>query len=345
VTGLFIIAMTGLSLASLVWNPFDSPEKFSAVTSAKDGWIQVLSTDSQGREIRHAAGTTRVPLRPQRICALDYADELVALGIKPYAIASGRSWGLFEDYLGDEIKNSVMLPYGHFYDVLPCFDAIADCRPDLILTQVKDQHTYDQLSALAPTVALRSGEAGTSRENSNLGLLKRRLRDLAKVLGREAEAEAYIADFDRRLEEIRSTLGPRMKGKTIAAFRTRWGRWLLLGQKDNGGTGVQAVYDALDVKAPPVGAGLSRDLELEDFVGIDADYVIVAADDTVGAPQALRRMQENPLWKRMKAVREGHVLEIAHCNHWLSSGLVGKRQVLEDIENCVREGDPGGRPQ
>ncbi len=173
VVGTMVVGMTGLSLAAIVWNPFVdenadstiSPRSRKGVTnstttttviSAKSRLIEVLSTDSQTRRVRDVAGVCDVPLHPRRIVALAFADELIALGLKPHAMANGRSWALFEDYLGDSIKDVVMLPYGHFYDVLPCYDAIADCHPDLILVQGRDEHTYRQLCTIAPTLVLRA---------------------------------------------------------------------------------------------------------------------------------------------------------------------------------------------
>ena len=92
--GVVVASMTGLSLASLAWKPFESSQAQvpgSRKAAPRGGWIQVLSTDSQTRRVRDVAGVCNVPLHPQRIVALAFTDELIALGLKPYAMATGRS--------------------------------------------------------------------------------------------------------------------------------------------------------------------------------------------------------------------------------------------------------------
>ncbi len=132
-----------------------------------------------------------------------------------------------------------------------------------------------------------------------------------------------------------------MKGKTVACFRTRWGRWLLYGRKTQIEGGPDAIYDALGINPPEIGEGLGRNLELEDLVHFDADYIIMGADDTVCAPQALKLMRENQLLQRSRAVREGHVLEIQVCNHWLGGGLIAQSRILDDLAACAGVTLPG----
>jgi iron complex transport system substrate-binding protein len=343
--GAFVVGMTGLAAASIFWHPFaDSPPREARQSgksaSSKDVRIEVLSTDESFRTVRHALGITRVPIAPQRICALCNADELTCLGLKPHSMASGRSWALFEDYLDEKIDGVIRLPYGHLYDVLPCYEAIATCRPDLIIASPSDQHTYEQLCTIAPTLVLRNPNDST-RGNTSLDALRKRLRDLGTALGREKEAADYIADFDRHLAQIREELGPRIRGRTLACFRTRWGRWLLFGGKDVSGAGAQAIMDALGLQSPADGRGVGGDLELEDLANFDADYIVIGADDTVGAPEALDRLRSSPFIRQSTAGRTGHVYTLSKCNHWWFSGLAGKRRMLDEIAACIRG---GGRP-
>lgn len=329
--------MGAIPLAAVLWHPF--AEATARTAAAKPGTIQVLSDDGGVRSVRHAAGTTAVPAHPQRIAALAFTDELVSLGIQPVAVTCDWS-GKVDDYLHGLLRAPQLVPqvYGAGS---PPMDAVAAARPDLILASVADSHEYSQLALLAPTVVLREARI-SNHENRSIDALKKRLRDLGAVVGRAAEAESAIAEFDRHAAAARAAIGHSMDGKTIAFFRARDREWRMYGA--TGDNGAEAIYGVLGLHAPKTisDVGIAA-LDPESLVGFDVDYLIVVGDETVGARQTLNRLERNPLWRRVTAIRENHVLEIATYRHWIASGLVGKTRMIDEFVECIRGGKPWDR--
>src|SRR5580704_9215686 len=99
--------MAAIPLAVVLWNPF--AEVSARTPVAKPGTTQVLSDDGRVRAVRHAAGTTEVPVHPQRIAALAFTDELLSLGIQP--VAETCDWsGQVDDYLRGLVAAPRLLP-------------------------------------------------------------------------------------------------------------------------------------------------------------------------------------------------------------------------------------------
>ena len=146
------ILVSAAALAALVWNPFRNSEKETEEDEDAHA-IRIVACDSDSLVVEHWGGVTRVPRRAQRICALQFADELLALGVLPIAVST--DWrGRPSDYLEKPLQGVRPVPniYGDF---LPSFEAIVECRPDLIVTCAGNLHTYEQLSRIAPTIVLR----------------------------------------------------------------------------------------------------------------------------------------------------------------------------------------------
>jgi ABC-type Fe3+-hydroxamate transport system substrate-binding protein len=160
---------------------------------------------------------------------------------------------------------------------------------------------------------------------------------MALVLGCEPKADEAIAAFDAKVTAARAYASERLKGKTIAFFRT-WGReWRLYGRR--GMCGGEAIYGALGVEAPTLVADEGTSLDPEKLVHFDADYLVIVSDGTFGAEQTMTRLRGHPLWRRVTAVQQGHVLEITTYRHWVLSGLVGKARMIDEVFECIRLGE------
>lgn len=326
------VLLTALSTVATVWNPFQIQP--IAPHSTDRAVIEILSSNADQRVVRHRAGITTIAAHPVRICGLAFVDELLTLGVKPLAVPS--DWrGEVQDYLSPYLQRVQLVPQA-YASWLPSFEAIAAVRPDLILAAPADLHDYQQLSSIAPTIVLRDAET-TNHENSSIDALKRRLRDLGAVLGKNAEAQRAITEFDNHVAQARAAIGDSMRGKTIAFFRTREREWRLYGRR--GDNGAEAIYDALGLQAPKMVSdrGLTA-LDPESLIGFDVDYLIVVGDDTIGARQTLNRVYQDPLWQRVTAVRQHHILEITTYRHWVASGLLGKTRMINEFVQCIRGG-------
>lgn len=162
--------------------------------------------------IDHAFGSTTIEEAPERVVTLGWSaqDIVYALGVEPVGMPSYT-------YGGDE---DGVLPWNaELYDPAtttlldttdgPPLEAIAALRPDVILAPYDgfDQPVYDQLTAIAPTVAY-PGEPWTTpwREQTRI---------VGEALGMPEEAEALVADVEATLEQTAADR-PELDGLTFA---------------------------------------------------------------------------------------------------------------------------------
>ena len=178
--GTLLMVMAGVRAIGLMDAPPATQDKLSYEESgvppgAGARPIEVVNEGEGYRVVRHAAGTTRVPARPRRICALSSADELIAIGLKP--VAHSIHDGNFPDYLVSALEGVPWIPNVYGAD-LPNMEAIIGVHPDLIITRTTSRQTYRQLSKIAPVVVLLD----------HLENYRQRVLDVGAIVGRPREA-------------------------------------------------------------------------------------------------------------------------------------------------------------
>lgn len=143
------------------------------------------------RTVEHQDGPTIVPTQPARIVVVDGRndlDALLALGVTPAAAAI--RFGYLDDadtyverLYGDHLAGTTILEDG--YDL----EAVAAATPDLILGQnIGD--AYPTMNRIAPTISITFEDWRAT------------MRTIALAVGRESEAEDYIASFDAEVAEL-----------------------------------------------------------------------------------------------------------------------------------------------
>ncbi|MFC6659043.1 iron-siderophore ABC transporter substrate-binding protein [Deinococcus multiflagellatus] len=152
---------------------------------------------AQALTLIHDDGKTTVPTNPQRVVALDEEalGWLAALGVSDRVVGLGSTYFTPGDLSGGKIKPEVLKQgfYGRVKLNSPAYigswtapnlETITALKPDLIVRLTwQGNQNYEQLSRIAPTVGY--AEAGA-------GFWQRGLRDLAKVFGKQIEAERVI---------------------------------------------------------------------------------------------------------------------------------------------------------
>ncbi len=180
---------------------FTRRELFGAGAAFATGAILAGSALAQANGTRlfeHDAGTTEIPVNPQRIVSLHDISQtlpLIEYG-KPPVGSAGRTAADGTRFLlagysltGVDFANSGIVPVDS-----SDFEGIAALTPDLITTN--SPNDLDRLSLIAPTVVL-------NRDN-NPGLAQlRKVADAAGVLDRYAALEAR---FNWQLDRLRRVL-------------------------------------------------------------------------------------------------------------------------------------------
>lgn len=283
------------------------------------------------RKVEHELGTARVPARPRRVVVMDpYASLQTALAVGSPVVASP----VFPDepFPGFLADTSGIEELG--YDQ-PSIEKIAALNPDLIVGWVdwiEYSEAYDKLSEIAPTVAARS--SFDWKENS---------RVIADSLNRSGELESLISDYEGRVEGLKGRLG-RSGGPQVSVVKPREDVLEVYTNRFYAGR----ILEEVGVRSPENQVvddpeKTSLELSLEPIPEADADVIFLmvggGGEDEGAARESLRRFESSPLWKRLRAVRNGRVHEVDPNAWFITSGPQAANVVLDDLsEYLPREG-------
>ncbi|MDR2135560.1 MAG: ABC transporter substrate-binding protein [Treponema sp.] len=267
------------------------------------------------RTYRDAAGRdVTLEKFPQKIVVdyLPYWEYLMALNIVPAGASSAdhyrQTWDAFEGYdvsaVADMGGNELSL------------ERLVALSPDLIF--IARPSGVENLEKIAPLIVMD----GQLRQDWRYGL-----REFGKILGREREAEAKIGEVNARLGADKARLGAVLEGKTVLMLSVMGkGRYFSARRTD--------FYDpetGLGFTPPPgypeFGAGYQQ-LSLEAIGEMDPDIVFLAVfdEDTSSADE----LRNNPVWKNIRAARDGKVFIIdgaAHATSIIATEYTIKRMV------------------
>lgn len=283
------------------------------------------------RVVEHALGKSEVPRRPKRVVDLTGGagvDRLLTLGMVPVASlgSPGAKTGAPEwfgdvewpvDVAADDVKNVANA------DETANLEKIAALEPDLIIGyDYSFDGIYKELSRIAPSVGITPTNGPEWKES---------FRNTAEVVGREAEYREWEADYQKRLEELRS--GSEAEGETVSLV---WNgdpsavRIYARGSQP-GAIVEEAGFELPEIARVDDGSGYtSPNLSLEKIPEADADAIFVMTD-LAGDPEALDEFDTtygaSPLWRRLEAVRDGRVYPV-DIYLWTNGGPTGIRDVM-----------------
>ncbi|MFC4426799.1 iron-siderophore ABC transporter substrate-binding protein [Deinococcus navajonensis] len=155
------------------------------------------SAAAQTMTVQHDEGTARVGKDPKRVVVMDEEalGWMAALGLSERVVGLGSTYFTPGDLIGSKIRPDV-LQRGFYARVklkaptyvgdwqTPNLETILALKPDLIVRLTwQGNQNHDKLSRIAPTVGYQEGAKGFWQKG---------LRDLARVFGRQKEAETVI---------------------------------------------------------------------------------------------------------------------------------------------------------
>lgn len=271
-------------------------------------------TDPLGHEVT-------VPADPQRIIATYLEDHLLTLGVKPVA-----QWAIQDSpmlYLQNELQGVPYVPWD-----LP-FEAVTSHAPDLIVIGAEStiaDGKYDSYAKIAPTYTL--GDA--VNDNWREALLK-----VGEVLGKDEQAQAALAEYDRVAADARAQLEAAYDAPPSVAALWYFGKDSFWAASEDLVSGV-VLYEELGLAVPELIKTISageggnwKPVSMEALAELDADHIFLV-NSTTEPPQ-------EPIWLQVKAVKAGNVHVYGPETSWLYSGNIANRQVIEDVlESLIR---------
>ncbi|MGW3243913.1 ABC transporter substrate-binding protein [Streptomyces sp. NPDC001070] len=288
----------------------DAAEKTAAMgTTAKPGeWP---------RTITHAMGSTVLKAQPKRVVVLDVGelDNVVSLGVKPVGLAPTEGSPELPSYLKGDAGKPANVGTVNSLNL----EAIAALRPDLILgSQLRAADSYDELSQIAPTVfSIRPGF--TWKQNYLLN---------AAALDKTAQAKANLAAYEKKAQALGAKLGADKPTVSMVRYMPE-GKIRLYANDSFIGT----ILKDVGIPRPKNQdiEDLAAEISAENIDQADADYIFTGV---YGDPKATDRTkaQGNPLWKNLKAVKDGHAFDVPDETWYLGLGVTAANAVLDDLE-------------
>ena len=267
-------------------------------------------------------GDVTIPANPQRIVDLSgNSDILYILGYTVVGTANSDAYDYTRlvSWLEEPLKDATIL--GYSYQDTMNIEAVIACEPDLIIISNVQERMYDQLSEIAPTLMIVRDGTDWSKD----------VETLAKLLDREAEAEAWLAAYRARAaqagEQIRAAFG---EETTYLSFLASYGSFYIFA---NAGIG-DVMYNAMGL-ARPEGLPDQADVSLptatyEGLAAIGGDVVIAVCTDDDRA-----ELESNAIWNALPAVRNGRVVYLDSDYFTKSYSCIGCDLLLDEFAEIL----------
>lgn len=294
----------------------------SAAAETASGEDASTSAVVYPRTVKHAMGETKLDKQPERVYAPYMEDALLTLGVKP--VLKWSLGPLVQEYLEPQLQDVPKIDFSAGENS----EQILAAQPDLIVlysSEMGASGAYERDSQIAPTYVFKDAA----------GDWKGTLSELGDLLGKTAEADRAIADYDALVAKARSELAPIVEGKTFATIRIKPKEITLMdGTYFSGAT----LYGDLGLTPHPMVKEQAWEnfitLSMEALPDLDADYIFytVQGDD---ARANADRVLGSDLWKNLPAVKAGHAYLVEN-NYWLATGAIANRMQIEDVLRLVK---------
>jgi len=258
-----------------------------------------------------------VPAQPQRIIAPYLEDPLVVLGVKP--IAQVLYGNVEQNYLKDSLSGAEIIDTS---DVGLPLEKLLSLSPDLLILGkgMATEDVYEQYAKIAPTYVVDNIDKSW-RET---------LLDLAKLLGKEQEADKKLADYDLKVQQTQEHLRQKIGDGTAAIIVLSDKEFYTMGHVQGGAL----LFDELGVNPHPLTPAQDEwnTLSLEKLSELNADHIFVIKTERY----QISELENNSLWKGLPAVQQGQVHDV-ESGIWQYSGLISNERKLADIMEAIPE--------
>ncbi|RKJ30641.1 iron-uptake system-binding protein, partial [Butyricicoccus sp. 1XD8-22] len=220
-------------------------------------------------------------------------EDAVALGIKP--VGALEVGGKIPEYLS-ELEGATLVGNKRS----PSAETILSLDPDAIIGTSKwGEDVMAQMNKLATTIPY-------SHISANW---KDNLLALAELTNKTEQAEKIIADYEQKIADTKEKIANSdLSEKNVLMIRVRGGLMYVYPENVYFNP---ILYQDLGLKVPEVvtKAEAQAELSLETLSSVNPDIIFLQFETTenADAPKALEELQNNPIFKSLKAAQNGEV--------------------------------------
>jgi iron complex transport system substrate-binding protein len=274
----------------------------------------------------HALGTACVAVPAERVVTLEwsYTEDLLALGMQPVGAADITGYELWVKI--PVALDETVVDVGTRQE--PNLEAIAALNPDLIIAPAsRVSENFDELSAIAPTLAF---DAYPTDGTTHYAEMVNTFNTIAQAVGREAEAEAMLADVDAYFAAATTALEDAGRGgepfvlsqgfmsSEVPTFRLFTDNAMAVEILSN--LGLENAWG----DAPQLYGFTTVDMEGIAGITGDTNFIYVAQDDYETA------MQESALWNAVPFVVNGRSYWLGG-DVWLFGGPLSAKVLVDTV--------------
>ncbi|MEA5569119.1 iron-siderophore ABC transporter substrate-binding protein [Anabaena sp. UHCC 0399] len=276
---------------------------------------------SECRVIKHPLGESCIPVKPQRVIALDETsmEVLLALNLKPIATAQPNITGSIIPNLGKKAEGIVSLGK----DGQPNIEKMVQLNPDLILGFSVSTEQYKLFSQIAPTVTLDYIQNGWKDAFSRI----------AEITEKSEKAQKLLEQYQQRVQELRTFINHNLKEKTISVSRFYAGNQFTEFRTKYSFPG--SLFTEVGIPLPEMQNQLTTyenqplvSVSLERLELLDADFLFVALDP--GAEDSFQKYQNSPLWQKLNVVKNQRVYTV-DSGYWIFGNILSANAILDDL--------------
>lgn len=278
-------------------------------------------TEDTGYTVEHAMGTTKLDKTPEKVVILtnEGTEALLSMGVTPVGAVQSWTGDPWYEHIAEDMKDVQVVGTESEVNV----EAIAALQPDLIIgNKMRQEKIYDQLNDIAPTVFAETLR-GDWKENFEL---------YAKALNKEEEGKKVLADYDSRIQEIKTSLGDKIN-QEVSIVRFMAGD-VRIYHKD---TFSGVILDQIGFARPEsqnVDDFAEKNATKERIPAMDGDILFYFTYETGDgeASQLEKEWIEDPLFKNLKVSQDGNIHKVNDTIWNTAGGVIAANLLLDDIE-------------
>ncbi|EFM09186.1 periplasmic binding protein [Paenibacillus curdlanolyticus YK9] len=287
----------------------------------EDGGEASTATKSEDvREVTHAMGTTKITGTPQRVVILtnEGTEALLAMGVKPVGAVKSWTGDPWYAHIKDQMEGVEVVGD----ESQPNIELIASLKPDLIIgNKMRQEKVYGQLSAIAPTV-MSETLRGDWQINFKL---------YAEALGKKAEGDQLLADFSKKIEDAKATLGDNLK-KKVSIVRFMPDKTRIYYNETFSGM----LLDQLGFARPDAQTkdGFADDVNKDRIPDMDGDimfYFEYNPDKTDAVSKLAEEWMNDPLWKNLSVAKAGNVHLVDDAIWNTAGGYIAANKMIDEL--------------
>ncbi|MCZ7419962.1 MULTISPECIES: iron-siderophore ABC transporter substrate-binding protein [unclassified Micromonospora] len=291
----------------------------AAATSAASGPVTV--TDSRGKEVKLDAPATKV-------VGLEWGEVemLVSLGVMPVGVADPEGYATWVSAAKLDPGVKDVGTRGE-----PSIDSIVALQPDLVVMEDdRGANVITQLEKYVPVVVTKGSDA-----SDNLGRMRADLNMIAAAVGKTAEAEKLLADFDAAIADGKKKIADAGAAGKPFAIADGWkegstvsirmfGEGALVSQ-----IGIQlGLTNAWTGETDPAWGLGQTDVEgLTVLKSPDLHFFYNASDGTDVFADGLN---SNAIWKSLPFVKQGNLHRMPD-GIWTFGGPLSGKQYIDQL--------------